>query len=395
VLLEVAMPTAAVQFLTSIAAHPELATHNPRALQYGFGAMSVDQDLNAYLQAIVARPGDGLPRLVFADWLGERGLTKGEAGQRWAARLEKAPFRGDSFSGWMNADADYDPQYERRLPPSEATHQIPPALPGFLFDKVQAVVWRAGLGLHPRTPLAAEASFLLACSLVDWDEGGNPRPRVRLPEGNAELESWDVDQFLRAILDNAYDASPRLRLADWLDERGRLSEALGQRCLAETGRCGRERVNGVFFPGQTIECGDLEMPAEQDFLRGCSGYSPEELYLILHRILRPRGLTRPPGFGAVFDEQGFALFLQVITNPNDALRRLRFADWLEAHGHPGEACGQRRIAGRGEGAAKWAFDALRPQHRTRSLPGWTPEVAEWAFVLACSDHTPEELSAVF
>lgn len=51
----------------------------------------VGEELDAFLRAIAARPGDALPRLILADWLEEQGMDAEGAGQRWAARKEKYP----------------------------------------------------------------------------------------------------------------------------------------------------------------------------------------------------------------------------------------------------------------------------------------------------------------
>ena len=42
----------------------------------------VGEELDAFLRAIAARPGDALPRLILADWLEERGMDAEGAGQR-------------------------------------------------------------------------------------------------------------------------------------------------------------------------------------------------------------------------------------------------------------------------------------------------------------------------
>lgn len=43
-------------------------------------------DEQAFLEAIAASPSDGLQRLMFADWLEERGRDAEAEGQRWAAQ---------------------------------------------------------------------------------------------------------------------------------------------------------------------------------------------------------------------------------------------------------------------------------------------------------------------
>jgi uncharacterized protein (TIGR02996 family) len=73
----------------------------------------VVSDDEAFIRAIVDRPGDDLPRLVYADWLDERGDPRGEylrAEMVWA----KAPTHGDE-EDIIKSTVGLDPVWAARI----------------------------------------------------------------------------------------------------------------------------------------------------------------------------------------------------------------------------------------------------------------------------------------
>src|SRR5262249_15688074 len=48
--------------------------------------------LETFLRAILTRPGNAMPRLIFADWLEERGYVPEASGERWRAENPGAPW---------------------------------------------------------------------------------------------------------------------------------------------------------------------------------------------------------------------------------------------------------------------------------------------------------------
>jgi uncharacterized protein (TIGR02996 family) len=102
---------------------------------------SLYRDAEPFLRAIVDRPGDPLPRLIFADWLEEHGLDAEAAGQRWAAKHGHYPLGADprdQVDLW-------------RLPP--------------IFRRCG---YSISMGLVPET------DFLKDCAEIAWGDDGEP-----------------------------------------------------------------------------------------------------------------------------------------------------------------------------------------------------------------------------
>ena len=110
-----------------------------------------------FLAAIVAAPGDALPRLIFADWLSEQGWDAEAAGQRWAAREGKYPRVGRP-GGWFTSDAEWHPYC---------------LLPIDVFWPNE--LWNSDTEYYAVTePLDCERWFLHRCGELRWDAAGEP-----------------------------------------------------------------------------------------------------------------------------------------------------------------------------------------------------------------------------
>jgi uncharacterized protein (TIGR02996 family) len=128
-------------------------------------------DADAFLRAIVAAPGDALPRIVFADYLDELGLVAEALGQRWAAKHGKRPCRQHecdlSSGGWWTDG------------PSCDTYRIPnpSRLPEILSGaKAAALIYPDGKDL-----VECERTLLDVCgSAIDWSDDGEPLARKEL-----------------------------------------------------------------------------------------------------------------------------------------------------------------------------------------------------------------------
>lgn len=111
-----------------------------------------------FLKDIVASPGTGFHREVFADWLEEAGCHPEAAGQRWAAREGKKP---DPVHGWYvhfgKADGNTLPRLFFDVPDGSADPLY------YLPEKIKDC-----------TPLHWEREFLRRCGEITWDENGNP-----------------------------------------------------------------------------------------------------------------------------------------------------------------------------------------------------------------------------
>jgi uncharacterized protein (TIGR02996 family) len=111
-------------------------------------------DVDAFLGAIAAAPGDALQRLIFADALEERGCDAAAAGQRWAAARGKYP------------------QTQSRLMPGWGYRQLygfpeHAVLPWSLFAVYDALGRARG-----SNPVDCERQFLIACSRLAWTVRG-------------------------------------------------------------------------------------------------------------------------------------------------------------------------------------------------------------------------------
>jgi uncharacterized protein (TIGR02996 family) len=113
-----------------------------------------EEEWRAFVRAIADRPGDALPRLVFADWLDERGHSREAAGQRWAARHGKYAQRLPS--GWL--------RWLIRSKPSASPCNLLP-----MFTRT-ALSRRWDF----ETAFDSEHVFLAACAQLDWQPDGEP-----------------------------------------------------------------------------------------------------------------------------------------------------------------------------------------------------------------------------
>jgi uncharacterized protein (TIGR02996 family) len=93
--------------------------------------MGVMSDRDAFLRDIGVRPGDGLPKLIYADWLDEHGDPRG-AGLRWVVRGGARPAHDtaeDTWDWWSRPprEPDYYPDGDVQ----------PAVLPGNLFRRLK------------------------------------------------------------------------------------------------------------------------------------------------------------------------------------------------------------------------------------------------------------------
>jgi uncharacterized protein (TIGR02996 family) len=156
-------------------------------------------DEDAFLRAIIAAPLDALPRLVFADWLGEHSRFAEEAGQRWAANngpkrpLKPGPFQTKSgqmveaIGGWYRGDDmafAWTPEH-CHLPDVfwkvgtyniyRFSHSTPPAN------------WPT----LPESWLGWEREFMASCKNIVWKDGRPVRRKTRIPGDLPDsLQAW-------------------------------------------------------------------------------------------------------------------------------------------------------------------------------------------------------------
>ena len=109
------------------------------------------QEAEPFLQAIAERPGDAIPRLVFADWLEERGYHREAAGQRWAAANEKTPYHSARGYVWGHIWGPTMPRTQHELP-----------LP---FRKLDPTIV-----CYQPTAVDAERKYLAVCARLAWHE---------------------------------------------------------------------------------------------------------------------------------------------------------------------------------------------------------------------------------
>lgn len=95
-----------------------------------------------FLEAIADRPGDALPRLIFADWLEERGYDREASWQRWSAATGIRPLRSGGGAVW-------------RFVPQELWH-----LEGYYPSLLDAE--RALLHVTSNPPIAPAPSMLIS-----------------------------------------------------------------------------------------------------------------------------------------------------------------------------------------------------------------------------------------
>jgi uncharacterized protein (TIGR02996 family) len=197
-----------------------------------------------FIKRITENPGDGLHRLIFADWLDENGYTSAAHGQRWAAKHGKAPARpvGDAnFSGWAQApwrSHSYGPPRWRHTshsqdPHTSAPHYLPEEFRLLDYTPIPQSSYHRDYGIpvrytanHPvfthreDNPMQHEQNFLSASHDLFWNESGEP-----------ENSQKDVDDHNKRLRDRAKAAEvegyrqQRLATAKAKRERGAAEKA--------------------------------------------------------------------------------------------------------------------------------------------------------------------------
>jgi len=181
------------------------------------------------IDALTARLNDGpehnpgagelrAARQVYADWLQERGRAEDAAAQRWLAGKGKFPrrFGGGSWT-WTAGGRPEEPQ------------DLPRSLFGRLSSRHRP---RGGRDAH--YPCPREAELDVARALRAWLRGDDGfRPRIDDLVGmlnSCRVGDLEADDAVGEL------GRTRLEYADWLEERGRHDEALGQRWQAGAGK---------------------------------------------------------------------------------------------------------------------------------------------------------------
>jgi uncharacterized protein (TIGR02996 family) len=138
-------------------------------------------EAEAFLRSIAAKPGDGLPRLIFADWLDDNGHHNAAAGQRWAAKHGKYP----RPSGEVVADPGVGHHTAGGWSiggHSPALLSVPHALPDPFFDTERMAggeqrYYRTKLYTSGPEPHDHERAFLDAAARMNWHpDTGEPLP---------------------------------------------------------------------------------------------------------------------------------------------------------------------------------------------------------------------------
>jgi uncharacterized protein (TIGR02996 family) len=126
-----------------------------------------DPEAHAFLRSLAAKPGDQLPRLIFADWLEDRGYHNAAAGQRWAAdkgKYPKPPSKETQGSNYMSGG----------WWPRESTGHEFAGLPEHVYDALpgDSHFLRGG-----DSTFRAERGFLHAAHTLSYHpETGEPLP---------------------------------------------------------------------------------------------------------------------------------------------------------------------------------------------------------------------------
>jgi uncharacterized protein (TIGR02996 family) len=156
------------------------------------GHTPLDRDrVEAFLKSIASAPGNGVPRLMFSDYLDEHGFTNAAAGQRWAAREGKRPMpaghrltdngppnpggwypRSHFSSSLMAATGTFDAAQPHILPHPLFYEKHPH---GYFLERTRPGESVSIANRDGRDPLANEADFLHASHNTGWHpETGEP-----------------------------------------------------------------------------------------------------------------------------------------------------------------------------------------------------------------------------